>query len=423
MPAQSLGLDFGTTNTVATTIDEHGETRAYRARGLSAFRSVLCFWPGEDEHARAHLEAGPWAIDQFVERGGDCRFIQSFKTFAASPLFTDTMIYGRRFTFEDLLGAFLRKMSEHTQADFPRRAVIGRPVRFAGVSPDEDLARTRYEKALRAVGFEEIHHVYEPVAAAYFYAQRLKSEATILVADFGGGTSDFSIVRFSPSTDGLRFEPLAQSGVGVAGDAFDYRIVDRAVAPFFGKGSQYRSWDKFLPMPDGYYSRFARWNELSIMKHTREFQDLKRLAKDAVEPEKVEAFIAFLEADAGYAMNRAVTDLKQQLSTAEEGVLSLHAPGVSLERTIKRASFERWIAPELEKISASVSEALANAGLGEARVDKVFLTGGSSFVPALRRQFEARFGAGKIETGDQLVSIAYGLALIAQEDDVTRWAA
>lgn len=423
----SLGLDFGTTNTVATMINANGQAEAvhfaHEGEAFDAFRSVLCFWQNEEAHTRrTHVEAGPWAIDHFVDSAGDCRFIQSFKTFAASALFTDTLVYARRMDFEALLATFLRRVQAHAGVEFPKRIVIGRPVKFAGSAPDEALARQRYEAALRAVGFDEIHHVYEPVAAAYFFAQRLKTDATILVADFGGGTSDFSVVRFSVGADGLDYTPLAHTGVGVAGDAFDYRIIDHVVARAFGKGSEYKSWDKILPVPNGYFSRFSRWSELSIMRHSRDYRDLQQLLRSSLDPERIEAFIAFLDADAGYDMYRAVSAAKLQLSQADEGVLSLHVAGVDIERTVKRVEFEKWIAPELEEIGACVDRALAEAGLGEGDVDRVFLTGGTSFVPAVRALFETRFGAGKIETGDQLVSIAYGLSLIAREQNIARWA-
>jgi hypothetical chaperone protein len=423
----SIGLDFGTTNTVVTMINDAGQAEAVRfahhGAAFDAFRSVLCFWKEEDEDARrTNVEAGPWAIDQFLESAGECRFIQSFKTFAASPLFADTLIYNRRLRFEDLLSAFLRRVHAHAGLDFPKRVVIGRPVKFAGGAPDEALARGRYEAALRAVGFEEIHHVYEPVAAAYFFAQRLESDATILVADFGGGTSDFSVVRFSHGGGGLEYEPLAHTGVGVAGDTFDYRIVDQVVARAFGKGSEYMSWGKVLPVPNGYFSKFSRWNELSIMRQSRDYRELQQLVRSSLDPERIRAFLAFLDADAGYAMNRAVSAVKMQLSSAQEGMLSFRAAGVNIERAIKRTEFEKWIAPDLAEISVCVDRALADANLKEAQIDRVFLTGGSSFVPAVRGQFEARFGANKIETGDQLVSIASGLALISQEQEIGRWA-
>lgn len=424
----SIGLDFGTTNTVATMLNAAGAVEAvhfdHDGEAFDAFRSVLCFSETDDAAGRrTHIDAGPWAIDKFVELAGDCRFIQSFKTFAASPLFTDTLIYNRRLKFEDLLSGFLRRVRAHAGVDFPRCVVIGRPVSFAGASPNEALARTRYEAALRAVGFEEIHHVYEPVAAAYFFAQRLKSDATILVADFGGGTSDFSVVKFSVGASGLDYKPLAHTGVGVAGDAFDYRIIDQVVAREFGKGSEFMSWGKALPVPNAYFKKFSRWNELSMMRHSRDYRELQELLKSSLDPERIRAFLAFLDADAGYAMYRAISAAKMQLSHADEGVLSLHVAGVDIERTIRRAEFDKWIAPELNEISACVDRALKQASLKEGQIDRVFLTGGSSFVPAVREQFEDRFGADKIETGDQLVSIAYGLSLIGREPDISRWAA
>jgi hypothetical chaperone protein len=423
----SLGLDFGTTNTVATMVNRDGRVEAmhftHDNNVFDAFRSVLCFSePDGSSDRRADVTAGPWAIDRFVEQAGDCRFIQSFKTFAASPLFADTLIYNRRYKFEDLLASFLQQVRAHAGADFPKRVVIGRPVSFAGAAPDEALARTRYETALRAVGFEEIHHVFEPVAAAYYFAQRLNTDATILVADFGGGTSDFSIVRFSVGPSGLGYAPLAHTGVGVAGDAFDYRIIDRVVARAFGKDSEYMSWGKILPAPNVYFTKFARWHELSIMRHSRDYRELQQLLRDSLDPDRIRAFLAFLDADAGYPMYRAVSAAKMQLSQAEEGTLSLHVAGVDIERTIKRADFEKWIAPELDEIAACVGRALNEAGLTASQVDRVFLTGGSSFVPAVRAQFADRFGAAKIETGDQLVSIAYGLSLIGREKDIGRWA-
>ncbi len=423
----SIGLDFGTTNTVATMVNADDQVEAvhfaHSGEAFDAFRSVLCFSETDDDRGRrTNVDAGPWAIDQFVESGGDCRFIQSFKTFAASAHFTDTLIYNRRLKFEDLLASFLKQVRAHAGVDFPRRVVIGRPVSFAGASPDDVLARARYEAALRTVGFEEIHHVYEPVAAAYFFAQRLKSDATILVADFGGGTSDFSVVRFSVGRSGLDYKPLAHTGVGVAGDAFDFRIIDRVVARAFGKGSEFMSWGKILPVPNAYFQKFSRWNELSLMRQSRDYRELQELVRDSLDPDRIRAFIAFLDADAGYAMYRAVSAAKMQLSQADEGAFSLHVAGVDIERTIKRAEFEKWIAPELDEINACVDRALHTAGLTETQIDRVFLTGGSSFVPAVRAQFEDRFGAAKIETGDQLVSIAYGLSLIGREQEIGRWA-
>ena len=161
------------------------------------------------------------------------RFMQSFKSFAASRTFQDTHIFRERYRFEDLLAAFLRCLLRHAggQLDLGgARIVIGRPVTFAGGRPDEALAMERYAKAFGRLGVTAADYVYEPVGAAFFYARRLEHDATVLVADFGGGTSDFSVMRFERIAGKMRATPLAHAGVGIAGDAFDRRIVDRVVS-------------------------------------------------------------------------------------------------------------------------------------------------------------------------------------------------
>ena len=424
----SLGLDFGTTNSVATLIDSNGESRAigfsHEGETVQACRSVLCIWRDEEDRvSKPMMEIGPWAIDQFLELDGDCRFLQSFKTFAASPLFVNTIINNKAWSFEDLLSAFLRRLGERAGSPFPKRVFVGRPVRFAGPRSDDALARTRYDRALSKAGFDDINHVYEPVAAAFFFAQRLERDATILVADFGGGTSDFSIIRFKRGIKVRSAEALAHRGIGIAGDNFDQRIIDNVVSPLFGKGSNYVSDSKILPVPKAFYARFAQWNQLSIMRHTRDYQDLIKLARQAVEPDKIQAFIDFLDAEASYLLYRAVAEAKTALSHAHTAEFCLMTGGNRLVKTISRHDFQAWIGDDLADINACVSDTLIAAGIDEGGVDRVFLTGGSSYVPAVKSMFETRFGANKVETGDQFVSIAHGLSLIAQEADPTPWLA
>lgn len=431
----SLGLDFGTTNTVVAlpSATEDGATAArplifdHRDQRLSAFRSVLCFWRDESlPKAPIEVEAGPWAIDHFIENPGDCRFLQSLKSFAASELFSETRIYGRRYSFEDLLAAFLdlvRERAGDQMARLPPRLVVGRPVEFAGSKPNARLALSRYRAALAACGAEDVRFVYEPVAAAFFFAQRLSADATVLVADFGGGTSDFSIMRFEVDGKDLRTQALASSGVGVAGDTFDFHIIDQLISPEIGKGSTYQSMSAELALPNRFFTAFARWSELSILKTSRDFRELKKLLRASNEPARLQTFIDLVEDDLGYALYRSVSEAKARLSASEETEFEFVTDAVDLRFTIQRQDFERWIAGDLQKMSGAVDVALQRAGLQSGEIDKVFLTGGSSFVPAVRRLFEDRFGAEMIETGDELVSIAHGLALIGESDDIDRWCA
>ena len=263
--------------------------------------------------------------------------------------------------------------------------------------------------------------VHEPVAAAFWFARGLKRDATVLVADFGGGTSDFSVVRFTVGADGVRAHPLAQTGVGVAGDGFDQRILDKVVAPHLGKGGRYRSFGKWLDIPTHYYADFARWNRLAIMKTGETLRELGRLAAAAEDPTGLEQLIEVIEEDLGHPLHRAVSEVKTELSRAEEATFAFRHRDIAIEAKVRRADFETWIADDLEKISVAFEAAIEKSGIPDREIDRVFLTGGTSFVPAVRRLFEERFGAHRIETGDQLLSIAYGLALIGAEDDLDRW--
>ncbi|CAN5567117.1 Hsp70 family protein [soil metagenome] len=432
----TIGIDFGTTNTVVSMT--HGDGPATLVRfpttegDIFAFRSALSFHAVMGTDGRPNervVEAGPWAIEAYVEDPLDTRFIQSFKTFAASAAFTETKILSKRYLFEDLLAAFLLKLKEHggaAMSALPARVIVGRPVTFAGGNPNEALALQRYEAAFARLGFTDIRYAYEPVGAAFFFARQLTQDATVLVADFGGGTSDFSIVRFersAPDKGGgaLRSTALARSGVGVAGDAFDYRIIDQLVSPELGKGSLYRAFDNRLPIPQRYYTAFARWDQLALLRASKDMRDIRALERTAMEPEKIARLIEVLDDNHGYALYRAVSALKEALSSHEEATFRFEAGSVLIEKAVKRSDFESWIAPELKAIETAVDQALERSGLGPDGVDRVFLTGGSSFVPAVRDIFLRRFGEGKIESGGEFESIASGLALIGRESDLDLW--
>jgi hypothetical chaperone protein len=424
----SLGIDFGTTNTVIALAGAGGPAALVRFPApegeLFAFRSALSFHAPPEHPTERSIAAGPWAIEAYVEDPAETRFIQSFKSFAASESFTETQVLGRRYRFEDLLSTFLLKIRDYAEAglaDMPDRVIVGRPVTFAGGAPKPELALARYETAFKRMGFADILYAYEPVGAAFFFARELEHDATVLVGDFGGGTSDFSIIRFEREAGEIRSTPLGRSGVGVAGDAFDYRIIDNLVSPELGKGSSYKSFGKILPIPNRYYSAFARWDQLALMRASRDMREIRALVREAVEPEKIERLVETLDENYGYRLYRAVSDLKVALSSAEQATFRFQAGSIDIVRDVARSQFEGWIAPELTLIESAVDAALANAGLGPERVDRVFLTGGSSLVPAVRKIFHRRFEPAKIETGAELESIASGLALMGRERDLTRW--
>ncbi|MBL8700707.1 MAG: Hsp70 family protein [Alphaproteobacteria bacterium] len=430
-PAASIGIDFGTSNTVVALASGDGNVATLRfehgATPLSVYASALCFW---QDHRGTTLppraEGGPWAIDRFLDSSDPLRFIQSFKTFAASESFQSTAIFHQRLQFEDLLAAFLRTLTRHAGPGLDlggARIVIGRPVRFSGANPDDALAMQRYREAFGRLGVRDPRYVYEPVGAAFSFARTLDRDATVLVADFGGGTSDFSIIRFSRDRGALRAEPLGHAGIGVAGDSFDARIVERVVAPRLGKGGSYRAFgNAVLPLPAHFFVTLSRWNELALMKGSGDLRDLRELARTALEPAPLQDFVRLVEDDLGFQLYRAVSAAKVALSTLDDVEFRFAGGGIDIRAMISRTEFESWIAADLARIAATVDQVLENARLGPGAIEKVFLTGGTSFVPAVQRLFAERFGLERLTSADQFESIAQGLALIGVSADPDQWA-
>ena len=412
----AIGIDFGTTNSVVAfaRADGHVESLTWpSAKGeTDTFRTALMFWR-EGRHVR-HV-AGPKALDLAISNEQEQRFIQSIKTHLASALFTETRLYSERFTIEKLVAIFLTHLLEGAGDRVSNALPItsGRPVVFAGERPDEDLAVERLKSAYALAGYDNVDLAYEPLGAAYWYARNLKRDETVLVADFGGGTSDFSILKFKSKNGAVSATPLAHGGVGIAGDTFDYRLLDHLVAPKLGKGTFYRSQEKRLPLPAYLHASFAQWHQLSWLKSAQTLAKIRDLQKTSEAPEGLEDLLTIIEMDLGFELYQVIGALKAQLSEQDKAHLSFASEGVSIEADVTRDEFESWIAPDLAAIETAMDDTLISAGLAPEAIDAVFMTGGTSYVPAVRNIFNRRFGADKIHIGNAFQSVASGLALLA----------
>jgi hypothetical chaperone protein len=398
-----FGIDFGTTNSAVAMCDG-GRAALVPLDGAPTWRSVLYF-PPEGEPT-----AGPRAIARYLEHQGEGRLVQSIKSHLASASFESTSINNRRVRLPELVAAFLRRLREAAAAPLGGRVVVGRPVRYWGATSDDDDRRAvaRMTEALAIAGFDEVTFVHEPVAAASAYASRGGGRQRAIIADFGGGTSDFSVLEIGGGGD---VEVLASAGIAIGGDSFDARIIDRAVAPLVGKGSNYR--DAFAaeaPVPAWLFQRLRRWHLLSFLKAPRTLALLERIARGAADPAAIARLIAIVEEDLGLALHRAVETLKISLAD-EAGVLRFEQDPVRLLQPIRREAFESWIAHDLAALAITIDEALERAGLEAAAVDAVFATGGSSLVPAVRGLLRSRFPGAQLFGGEELTSVAAGLAL------------
>jgi hypothetical chaperone protein len=207
----------------------------------------------------------------------------------------------------------------------------------------------------------------------------------------------------------------------IAGDDFDFRLLDHLLLPLLGKGSQYRSFDKSLVIPGNYFADFSNWSRLALMRNRRTMDELKRLQRQAVDPAAIARLIAVVDNELGYPLYDAIGRVKRSLSDEQSAMFRFSGAGLEIEAEVTRAMFERWITDDLARIEATVDTALSSSGVGNGDIDRVFLTGGSSLIPAVRETFARRFGADRVSIGGELTSIAHGLALIGQRDDVAEW--
>ncbi|WP_245632529.1 Hsp70 family protein [Edaphobacter aggregans] len=391
-----------------------------------SFRSVLYLEQVRKAEGapRTHSSTGPTAIERYLEAEEKGRLIQSLKSYLPSRTLTGTEVFGRRYMLEDLVSRILSDLRGHAERQFGtpiRHALVGRPVRFVGAETEEDdaYAVARLRDAFTIAGFESVDFEMEPVAAAYSYESTLDHDELILIGDFGGGTSDFSLLQVGPGVRRRGRTPqdlLGNSGVGLAGDAFDARIVRKLVSPALGADSHARSLNKILPaVPAWIYANLERWHYLSFLRTRSVMEILKSARMRALEPEKIEALIALIEDDLGYQLHQAVQRVKCELSRYPSAEFCFRDGSLNLHISVTRSEFEAWIADELRAIERCIDSLLESSGVGSREVDRVFLTGGSSFVPAVRRMFATRFGEDRIRSGGEFTSVAHGLALRAEE--------
>jgi len=422
---KAIGLDFGTTNSAIAIAGLNRTITVARFAGDASFRSILYFADAYDSRSgKLTVVAGPDAIQSYLNAKSPGRLIQSTKSYLASRLFTQTEILGETYRLEELIGILLRSLRKATEAEFGdlgTTLVAGRPVHFSGTrdEADDDFALSRLRAAFANAGFDKVQFLPEPVAAAYKYQQWLTHEELVLIADFGGGTSDFSMVHLKPNRSSgqeTAHQVIGNDGVGIAGDTFDSKLVRNLVAPLLGLGSEYRSqFGKVLPVPNWLYEHLERWHHLSFLKTRKNMDLLKQIQYQALEPEKITDLIDLVDHDLGYRLYRAIEATKCTLSKQPRTQFRFDEAVITIENAVNRNEFEDWIDPDVKKIAKCVDRLLVKCNITTNDVDAIFMTGGSSFVPAIRRVFEQKFPNIPIRAGQEFTSVAEGLALHALE--------
>ncbi|WNG43950.1 Hsp70 family protein [Archangium minus] len=413
MPA--CGLDFGTSNTAIALPDGTVLPISPGYSDPRLYRSVI-FFP-EDER---EVYTGAPAITRYLEDHSG-RFIQSVKSFLHSASFRATQIRGRTWLIEDLVALLLRRVRDAAASQMgeaPEAVVLGRPALFSPDPEADALAEQRLRRAAEIAGFTHIQFLIEPIAAALSYESQLTRDELVLVADFGAGTTDLTLMRLGPSRRGnpdRRADVVGSTGVRIGGDRFDAEIMRHKLLPRFGAGSTYKVRgfsDKRLAVPQHVMSKLLSWHEMSFIREKSTQELLELMLESSDKPAEAEALYDLVMDNLGYRLFRAIEAVKVQLSSREEATLDFDEARIHLHEPITRAEFETASESLLTELR-EVTEGLLKRCEGAGEVDAVFLTGGSSQIPAVRRLYTERFGEARVRTRDAFTSVAEGLGRAA----------
>jgi hypothetical chaperone protein len=410
--ANACGVDFGTSNSTVGLIRPGHPSLLALEDGKATLPSVV-FFNADDEEVRY----GRAALADYLE-GYEGRLMRSLKSLLGTSLMDgQTEVAGRALPFRQLLAHFIGELRRRAQQQAGREftsAVFGRPVYFVDDDRQADrLAEDTLADIARAAGFREIGFQYEPIAAAFDYESRIEKEELVLIADIGGGTSDFSLVRLGPGRSGRverRDDILATGGVHIGGTDFDKYLSLASVMPLLGYGSALVSG---APVPSSYYFNLATWHTINQAYTRKSIAQLEDLARDAAEPAKLARLRNLIDERAGHWLAMRVEEAKIGLSGTPLVELDLERLSPPERLQVERAVFEAAIAGLIDQVGATVQGLLGEAGVAAEQVDTVFFTGGSSGVAALRERIAAIVPQARRVEGDLFGSIGAGLAIDA----------
>ncbi|MET0390902.1 MAG: Hsp70 family protein [Polyangiales bacterium] len=408
-------IDFGTTNSLLAAANAGGIHPPIAldpfAHDPTVLRSVLYFPSAQ----RAFY--GAQALSEYVAQGGDGRLIRSVKKHLPSRSFIGTHIDERPMNLEDLIGAFLAEMRARANRFFDadvKRVMLGRPARFAVADADDTHAEYRLERAARIAGFEQISFCAEPIAAARQFRSTLTDHKTVLVADFGGGTSDFTVMRmhagpYDPS------DVLAIGGVSVAGDAFDAALMRHHVGPHFGTEVTYKVpfGTNVLKMPPALIEKICSPADASLLRSEDAMtfmRNLRNWSLGSDDQQRIDQLLTFVEDRLGFAVFEAIEATKRALSAAPEANFSYHYPTIDIEQPIARSGFETSSQRAKDQIIAELDATLVRAQVEASQIDSVCCTGGTARLPALERALGERFGASRLQQFENFHSVIRGLS-------------
>ncbi len=411
-PARACGIDFGTSNSTVGWLRPGAHSLLPLEDGRPTLPSAVFFNADEDSTC-----FGRAALAEYLD-GYEGRLMRALKSLLGSSLIDGhTEVLGRVLRFRDLLANFIGELKRRAEAETGRsfdQAVFGRPVHFVD---DDETADRKAQDTLEAiahqVGFREVSFQFEPIGAALHYELSLEREELVLIADIGGGTADFSLVRLSPERarrTERREDLLGNAGVHVGGTDFDRALSLECVMPLLGYRGRMKNGAE---IPSSIFFQLATWHTINFAYSRQAWADLQHIYRDAVARDELDRLSRLVSRREGHWLALQVEQAKIDLSAAPTAELVLDRLGAGLTHSIGREDFALATAALVDRVAQTVGALLRDAGVGHEHVDTVYFTGGGSAVPQLRARIAAELPGARSVEGDLYGSIGAGLAVEA----------
>jgi len=408
------GIDFGTTNSALSIYDEDKKAIVKTI----IVPSLLYFQQDQGAVESLNYVVGEHAISSYLKDGMKGRFIKSIKQILSRTTFTETRIHNRRYTASDLVTLILKdlkgKADEFIGYDC-QKAIIGRPVFFDDESAQKDtLAQTRLNKAAENAGFTEVRFQFEPIGAAFAYEKTITKREKVLVADLGGGTTDFTYLVLDPEKVGSKDrkkDMMASGGIYIGGDSFDSAFMWDKGTPYFGKNTLYEATPgKVLTVPISLFANICSWDKMNFFNGLRIQKDLEDYYYYSKKDRKFKNLLTLVDHNLGYSVFQSIEKTKIDLSDLKVSTFAYTNMGIEINEEISIDQYNTIIHKDIQKISAYLDEFMLKNNIKPEDIDSLFLTGGSSLVGAVQHLFRTRFPHIPLNSGDNFTSVAQGLA-------------
>jgi len=413
-----LAIDFGTSNSLVGAWRGGKRIEALpldrQAHDPTLMRTLLYF-PDKDV-----CFYGAEAIQQYLQNEMEGRLFRSFKSHLPNRNYLGTFVEDRPLPLESMIGIFLLELRKRAEIILDQEvdsAVIGRPARYSLDATADNFALHRMTKAAEFAGFKNITFVPEPLAAALDMRRTLRGEKLVLVGDFGGGTSDFTLIRVGPFAF-AKEHVLGLDGCPKAGDALDSLFMSHRLSDFFGAKTEYKvlMGSNRLKMPQSIMERLNRPAHIVHLKEPSTYEFIREVRKGALGPndkEAVDRLFLLIEDQQIFPFFEKIESTKRNLSAADTATFEFDYPGLEIRADFKRSEFEIWAQATSAGIFKALDECLRQAQISENQVDLVCLTGGSAQVPLIRGELVRRFGLEKLQTQSHFHSVLSGLIEMA----------